>query len=186
MSIVSFPSPQFRTSRECEDRARPPEAIHVLQRIAAEINATLDLEEIYDIALRTLDEFFEFHHAVVLLVEPGGEMLRVVASRGYENQAIGGRVRIGIGTVGIVAQKRRMLQLSNLGQQRAYASAQRRQMMKLGRGGEIGDTVPIPGLPNAESQIAIPLVVRDELVGVFSIESPGHRHSTSRIAVWSP
>ena len=40
-----------------------------------------------------MDELFEFHHAIILLVEPGGETLRVVASRGYENQAIGGRVR---------------------------------------------------------------------------------------------
>jgi DNA-binding NtrC family response regulator len=149
-----------------------PDAIHVLQRVAAEINATLELEEIYDTALRTLDDLFEFHHAVILLVEPGGDTLRVVASRGYENQAIGGRVRFGTGAVGMVAQRRRILQLSNLGQQRAYASAQRRQMMKAGRGGEIGDTVPVPGLPNAESQIAIPLLIRDELVGVFSIESP--------------
>ena len=30
----------------------------------------------------------------------------------------------------------------------------------------------VPGLPNAESQIAIPLLVREDLVGVFSIESP--------------
>src|SRR4029450_899973 len=88
----------------------------------------------------------------------------------YENQAIGGRVRFGIGAVGIVAQRRKILQLDNLGQQRAYASAQRRQMIK--SGAEIGDVVPVPGLPNAESQIAIPLLVRDDLVGVFSIESP--------------
>ena len=99
-------------------------------------------------------------------------MLRVVASRGYENQAIGGRVRVGIGAVGIVAQRRKILQLDNLGQQRAYASAQRRQMMQAGREAEIGDVVTVPGLPNAESQIAIPLLIRDELVGVFSIESP--------------
>ena len=105
-------------------------------------------------------------------LEPDGQTLRVVASRGYENQAIGGRVRVGIGAVGIVAQKRKILQLGNLGQQRAYASAQRRQMMKAGRAAEIGDVVPVPGLPNAESQIAIPLLIRDELVGVFSIESP--------------
>ena len=45
-------------------------------------------------------------------------------------------------------------------------------MMKAGRGAEIGDAVPVPGLPNAESQIAIPLLIRDELIGVFSIESP--------------
>ncbi len=153
-------------------KSGPDDTIHVLQRVAAEINATLELDEIYEIALRTLADLFEFHHAVILLVEPGGETLRVVASRGYENQAIGGRVRIGVGAIGIVAQKRRMLQLSNLGQQRTYAAAQRRQMMKAGRGGEIGDTVPVPGLPNAESQIAIPLLIREELVGVFSIESP--------------
>ena len=119
-----------------------------------------------------MDELFEFHHAIILLHEAGGETLRVVASRGYENQAIGGRVRVGIGAVGIVAERRKILQLDNLGQQRAYASAQRRQMMQSGRGMEIGDAVPVPGLPNAESQIAIPLLIRDELVGVFSIESP--------------
>jgi transcriptional regulator with AAA-type ATPase domain len=152
--------------------ARQTVELQVLQRVATEINATLDLEEIYDIALRTLDDLFDFHHAVILLVEPGGDTLRVVASRGYENQAIGGRVRIGTGAVGLVAQKRRILRLANLGQQRGYASAQRREMMKAGRGAEIGDTVPVPGLPNAESQIAIPLLIRDELVGVFSIESP--------------
>ena len=45
-------------------------------------------------------------------------------------------------------------------------------MMKAGRGGELGDAVPVPGLPNAECQFAIPLLVRDELIGVFSIESP--------------
>jgi DNA-binding NtrC family response regulator len=154
------------------DVARRVTELQILQRVATEINATLDLEEIYDIALRTMDDLFEFHHAIILLVEPGGEMLRVVASRGYENQAIGGRVAVGIGAVGVVAQKRKILQLGNLGQQRAYASAQRRQMMKSGRGEEIGNVVPVPGLPNAESQIAIPLLIRDELVGVFSIESP--------------
>jgi DNA-binding NtrC family response regulator len=157
---------------QAADLTRQAAELRILQRVATEINATLDLEEICDIALRTMDDLFEFHHAIILLVEAGGETLRVVASRGYENQAIGGRVRVGVGAVGIVAQRRKILQLDNLGQQRAYASAQRRQMMKSGRGVEIGDVVPVPGLPNAESQIAIPLLIRDELVGVFSIESP--------------
>jgi DNA-binding NtrC family response regulator len=152
--------------------ARQAAQLRILQRVAAEINATLDLDEIYDIALRTMEELFAFHHSIILLAEAGGDRLRVVASRGYENQAIGGRVRVGIGAVGVVAQRRKILQLDNLGQQRAYAAAQRRQMMRSGREVEIGDVVTVPGLPNAESQIAIPLLIRDELVGVFSIESP--------------
>ena len=85
-------------------------------------------------------------------------------------------MQIGTGVIGVVAQKRKMLHVSNLGQQRAYAAAQRRQMVKAGRGEELGDAVPVPGLPNAESQIAIPLLIRDELIGVFSIESPVPAH----------
>src|SRR5688572_19707354 len=108
--------------------ARKTAEFQVLQRVSSEINATLDLDEIYDIALRTMDDLFEFHHATILLLEPGGETLMVVASRGYENQAIGGRVRIGTGVVGVVAQKRKLLQVSNLGQQRAYARSEERRV----------------------------------------------------------
>ncbi len=157
------------------DLARKTTELQVLQRVSSEINTTLELDEIYDAALRTMGELFEFHHANILLLDAEGETLTVVASRGYENQAIGGHVRIGTGVIGLVAQKRRMLHVSNLGQQRAYAAAQRRQMIKAGRGAEIADAVPVPGLPNAESQFAIPLLVRDELIGVFSIESPVQR-----------
>jgi len=144
----------------------------ILQRVSADINSTLDLDEICDVALRTMDELFEFHHANILLLEPDGQTLKVVASRGYENQATGGRVQIGTGVIGVVAQKRKMLRVNNLGQQRAYAAAQRRETMKSGLQASVGEAVPVPGLANAESQIAIPLLIRDELIGVFSIESP--------------
>ena len=167
--------PDAELARKTSELDRKTTELQILQRVSSQINSTLDLEEIYDIALRTMDELFEFHHAVILLVEPGGETLRVVASRGYENQATGGRVRIGTGVIGVVAERRKMLHVSNLGQQRAYAAAQRRQMMRAGRGDELGDAVPVPGLHNAESQIAIPLLIRDELIGVFSIESPLQR-----------
>src|SRR5437667_9054416 len=113
--------------------ARQTAELQILQRVAAEINGTLDLEEIYEIALRTMDELFEFHHAIILLLEPDGETLIVVASRGYENQAVGGHVRIGTGVIGIVSQRRKMLHVANHGHQRPYAAAQRRQMMKSDR-----------------------------------------------------
>jgi DNA-binding NtrC family response regulator len=45
-------------------------------------------------------------------------------------------------------------------------------MEKSDRRAQLGDAIPVPGLPNAESQIAIPLLIRDDLIGVFSIESP--------------
>jgi len=169
---VAPPRESNDLARQAAELARATAELQVLQRVSSEINSTLDLEEIYEIALRTMDELFEFHHAIILLLEPDGETLTVVASRGYENQAVGGHVRIGTGVIGIVAQRRKMLHVANLGHQRAYAAAQRRQMMKSDRRAELGEAVPVPGLPNAESQFAIPLLMRDELIGVFSIESP--------------
>lgn len=155
--------------------ARKTAEFRILQRVSAEINSTLVLDDICDMALRTMDELFEFHHANILLLEPDNKTLKVIASRGYENQAVGGRVPVGTGVIGVVAQKRQMMQVNNLGQQRAYAAAQRREMEKSGQHAQLGNAIPVPGLPNAESQIAIPLLIRDDLIGVFSIESPVRR-----------
>jgi DNA-binding NtrC family response regulator/putative methionine-R-sulfoxide reductase with GAF domain len=159
-------------SHDVTELARKTAEVRILQRVSATINSTLDLDEICDVALRTMDELFEFHHANILLLEPDNKTLKVIASRGYENQAVGGRVQIGTGVIGMVAQKRQIMHVSNLGQQRAYAAAQRREMEKHGRHAQLGDAIPVPGLPNAESQIAIPLLIRGDLIGVFSIESP--------------
>jgi DNA-binding NtrC family response regulator/putative methionine-R-sulfoxide reductase with GAF domain len=152
--------------------ARKTAEVRLLQRVSADVNTTLDLDEICDVALRTMDEWFEFHHAIILLLEPDNTTLRVVASRGYEGQAVGGRVQVGTGVIGMVARKRQMMHVNNLGHQRAYVAAQRREMEKSGRHAQLGEAIPVPGLPNAESQIAIPLLIRDDLIGVFSIESP--------------
>jgi len=160
------------SSQPVTELARKALEVQILQRVSADINATLDLGEICDVALRTMDELFAFHHANILLLEPDSRTLRVIASRGYENQAIGGRLPVGAGVIGMVAQKRRLMHVNNLGQQRAYAAAQRREMERSGRQAELGEPIPVPGLPNAESQIAIPLLIRDDLIGVFSIESP--------------
>jgi len=121
------------SSQPITELARKTAEVQILRRVSAEINSTLDLDEICDVALRTMDELFEFHHANILLLEPDTRTLRVIASRGYENQAVGGRVPVGTGVIGMVAQKRRMMHVNNLGQQRAYAAAQRREMERSGR-----------------------------------------------------
>jgi DNA-binding NtrC family response regulator len=175
MSDDAIDSADARPDPSADLLARRTREFQVLQRAAETITATLDLDEIYESALRTMGELFEFHHAIILLLEPDGETLKVVASRGYENQAMGGRVKMGTGVIGLVAERRKPLYVGNLGQQRVYAAAQRRQMMKSGRGDELGDAVAVPGLPNAESHFAIPLLMRGELIGVFSIESPVQR-----------
>ena len=169
-----------------ERLAQKSAEVNVLRRIALDINSTLDLDQIYDIVLRTMDKFFGFHHSIILLLEHV-DRLRVVASHGYKDQALGGTVAVGTGVIGTVAKRRRLMRVNNLRSQRAYFATIRSQMEEAGRTGELGQIVPLPGLADADSQIAIPLVIKDRLIGVFSVESrepkPFSEHDETLISI---
>jgi adenylate cyclase len=169
-----------------EQLARRSAEVEVLRRIALDINATLDLDPIYDVVLRTMDECFGFRHSIILLLEDP-HTLRVVASRGYDDQALGGTVAVGIGVIGMVAKRRRLMRVNHLRAQQAYFERIRSQMQEAGRAGELGNIVAVPGLPDADSQIAIPLTIKDKLIGVFSVESrepePFSEHDESLVSI---
>ena len=87
-----------------------------------------------------------------------------------QNKGIGARVKFGVGVIGIVAEKKKLMRMANLGMQRSYMQAVREQV-KITNKNQLQDEVELPGLKNAESQVAIPMLIDDELVGVFSVES---------------
>jgi adenylate cyclase len=58
-----------------EQLARRSEEVEVLSRIALDVNATLDLDSIYDGVLRTMDDFFGFRHSIILLLDDGNVLL---------------------------------------------------------------------------------------------------------------
>ena len=160
--------------------------VDVLRRIAQDVNTTLDLASIYDVVLRAMDECFGFHHSIILLLEDSST-LRVVASHGYEDQALGGTVAIGVGVIGMVAKRRRLMRMNHLRAQHAYFERIRSQMREAGRAAELGELIAVPGLPDADSQIAIPLVIKDRLIGVLSVESrepePFSQHDETLVTI---
>jgi transcriptional regulator with GAF, ATPase, and Fis domain len=154
-----------------EELERKRDEVRVLRQVSCELNSTLDLAAIYGIVLRTMDEIFGFRHALILLLEEGGRGLRVVAARGYKKPCLGARVGLGTGVIGLAARQRKVLRVGNLSRHRAYAAAVRKQIEKSGRGAELDEVPTLPGLPEAETQIAIPLLIQERLVGVFAVES---------------
>jgi len=177
---------QEKDNELAERLARRSAEVEVLRRVALDVNATLDLDSIYEIVLRTMDECFGFRHAIILLLEDPG-MLRVVAGRGYEHQALGGTVVVGVGVIGMVAKRRRLMRMNHLRSQQAYFERIRSQMQEAGRAAELGDVVAVPGLPDADSQIAIPLTIKDKLIGVLSVESrepePFSEHDETLVSI---
>ena len=150
---------------------RKNEEIKIIQQISAEVIATLELDEILEVSLKTMEAALEFQHCMILLAAPSGESLELAASRGYEASGLGAEVKIGQGVIGVAAKRQRIMRMGNIQSQLTYLSAVRSRMQASGQSEGVEDVVALPGLANAQSQIAIPLVIRDRLVGVFAVES---------------
>jgi putative methionine-R-sulfoxide reductase with GAF domain len=137
-----------------------------LQWVSERINRARDLETLLHAALEALEEYFTFRHTSVLLYdEPCGKLV-TLASRGYGGSGIGAEVRLGEGVIGTAARDRQVLRFSSFDADLAYGRAIRREAASEHE----CEDIPLPGLADAKSALAIPLTVGDRLVGVLSAE----------------
>jgi adenylate cyclase len=150
--------------------ARKTDEVRIIQQISAEISASLDLERILDISLEAMDSVLGFGHSMILLAGDDEPTLAVAACRGYGGGKEGAAIPIGQGVFGMAARRRRIVRMGNIGAQRSYLSGVRARMEAGGHVG-FGVVAQMPGLADAQSQLGIPLVVKDRLVGVLGVES---------------
>jgi hypothetical protein len=129
------------------------------------------LDELLSTALVTLDEAFGFQHSIVFLPDETGARLFALASRGYGESGAGAEVAIGEGLVGTVARERRLLRLSGIDAELRYGRAIRATVAHTSARGGLAPEIPLPGLPDAQSHLAMPLVAGERLVGVLAVES---------------
>jgi len=142
-----------------------------LARLGATLGRCADLDTLLNAALDGLAGLFGYEHAIVLLLDEDGKRLFTIASRGYEREGVGSEVGVGEGIIGLAAARAEPIRVGNLGQMLAYARTVRRSYEE--QGGEMpGAEIPLPGLSNAESQVAVPAMVLGEVVGVVAVESP--------------
>ncbi len=155
-----------------QDLAKRTNDVRIIQQISSEITSTLDLEEVLEIVLGAMERVLGFRHSMLLLPEPAGDALAVAATRGYAQPSAAARVRIGEGVIGVVAERRVPMRIGNIGASVRYLQAIRARMQAAGQGPAGDGPTGLPGLPGAQSQLALPLLVKDRLVGVLAVESP--------------
>src|SRR5262249_3672878 len=144
--------------------------IRGLQCISERINRARDLESLLQAVLEALEDYFRFAHTSVLLFDEATQKLVTLASRGYGESGIGAEVPLGQGVIGTVARERRVLRLTNLDADLRYGRAVRREAAEQRAGAPLDVEVPLPGLCDAQSVLAIPLALGDRLIGVLSAE----------------
>jgi GAF domain-containing protein/pyridoxamine 5'-phosphate oxidase-like protein len=150
--------------------ADPLFTMRALQDMAARLHSAESLEQLLDSILAGLEDVFGFRHAIVALTTDEPRVLATVASRGYLESGAGAEVRFGEGIIGLVAEAQKPIRISGLLRGLLYAYAVRRRAQQQGPH-EFASEIPLPGLPSAESQLGIPLLVRGDLIGVLCIES---------------
>jgi adenylate cyclase len=141
------------------------------QILSQQINNARDLDELLGIVLRALDEIFGINHAMVLVPDETGRRLISIASRGYGAEGVGAEIGFGEGFIGAVAEQRRVLRVSGVDGELRYGRAIRQRWESVATSGSLRPEIPLPGLPGAQSQLALPLLVQDRLVGVLTLES---------------
>ena len=148
-----------------EKLARKTQELEIVQRVAVALNASSEVKTIASLMLNLMEEYFDFQHSILLVLRPDEEVLEVVATHGYEVDNLGKTVKVGMGVIGMVAKKQRLMRMANLGAQRKYMQAISKSA------GTQAVEEQIVGLPDSESQVAIPMMAEDRLLGVLSIES---------------
>src|SRR5262249_28202260 len=121
--------------------------------------------------LGAMERVLGFQYSMLLLAEPGGDALVVAATRGYARAGVDARVQIGHGVIGMVAERRIPMRVGNIGASMRYFQAIRARMQAAGEAPAGDQPVGLPGLPDVQSQLVMPLLVKDRLVGVLAVES---------------
>ncbi len=163
----------------------PPRAaftMQALQEFSAGIQTAHSLDCLLDNILERLERVFGFGNTMLLLPGDTPDRLELMASRGYPEGGVGSDVGFGEGIIGMVAEARHAVRISGMMRFSLYADAVARRAIDRGESLP-ARRIPLPGLPNPHSQLGIPLLVRDELVGVLCLESnaPYRFHEEDRV-----
>ncbi len=135
-----------------QKRAEQFQAIAELGRVIASI---LDVQRLLETATRLIAERLHFYHVGIFLIDPSGEwaVLQAASSEGGERLlARGYRLRVGeTGAVGYVSRTGLARYVFDVGEDAVWFNN--------------------PDLPETRSEIGLPLMAREQLVGVLDIQT---------------
>lgn len=121
----------------------------LLHHITSSAASGTTLEEALESAVSGLQVTLGGDRVMILLTDRDKQVLEVKASIGYADDITNTKVEIGQGVTGWVAAHRRPLRLRNVNEDARY----------------------IETSPNTRSELAIPLIYRNEILGVINVES---------------
>jgi len=147
------------------------ESIRELESFTERLAACEDLDTLLGTALEALADLFGHRHSFVMFPDEEGTRLYTGASHGFETSGVGSEVVIGEGMLGISAARHSVVRVTNLALETVVARAVRSAVERHGDAAMLEKEIALPGLPDARSQLVLPLLFRNRLLGVLCLQS---------------
>jgi len=145
--------------------------LSTLRRCAERLAACTDLDALIERLLDGVEHDFRVSHAMLLMLDAAGQRLYTVASRGYGSSGAGAEVPLGEGVIGVAARARTPIRINHMTLEYAYSRAIRDKLSERGELGSLEREIPLQGLAEPCSQLAVPISAGGMLVGVLFVES---------------
>src|SRR4051812_6134175 len=122
----------------------------LLLEVADVVNTTLDLDTTLSRVAELVRKVIEYEIFAILLVNEKAQDLRIRFQVGYAREVAERiKIKIGEGVTGMAAQRREAILIDDVSKHPEY----------------------IPGAPNVRSELAIPLIVKNRVIGVLNLET---------------
>jgi len=127
------------------------ELLTLLLEVSEQISSTLDLDELMARMASIVKRAIDYDVFAILLLNEKTQELRIRFSAGHPEEVVRNlRVKVGEGIVGRAAHTRRSVLVNDVRKDPAY----------------------IESLPNIRSELAVPLIAKNRVVGVIDLEAP--------------
>ena len=141
-----------------------------VRAIAQRIAGCADLSNLLDEALAACEDHLGIRHAMILMADARAGKLYTVASRGYDASGVGSEIAYGEGVIGVAAREMTPIRIMHRAYEWGYGRAIRDSAAAGGLSALLETEIPVPGLPDSRSQLAVPIVVGSTLSAVLYVE----------------
>ena len=159
--------------------APPPPPLNyltALRRAAQKLAGCANLQCLLETALDSLQSEFGIGHVMLLMHDEGRGRLYTLASRGYPESGVGSEIPMGVGLIGICARERSPIRIGFMTNEYTYGRTVRDSIAAEGHADTLETAIPLPGLPEARSQMAVPILACERVLGVLYVESVADLH----------
>jgi len=124
--------------------------VAILYDASQAVLSTFDLDEVLNQILAIVRDYFRLESGAVWMLDEDGRELRMRSSFGERNPEFAGRIAVGEGIAGVSARKRRPIYVPDVNEDRRYIGV----------------------FPGVRTELAIPLLEQQKVVGILSCHRP--------------